>query len=561
MRYSTMRMFAAACAAALGFTSIGFAAEDLVIRKDRKATKESAPTAKAPAASKAAPAPKPQISSPPAKDAGKQAAPKHKPQVLSVTPKSGQSPLDAWTEFFQQRAAKDQTVEFDADVRETVRKLNDAKRHSEISALIQGALCAGTPQTWMYQALGMALVAQGAPKSEVERALMSAVDFAGNETTHLAYIAHFMARAGLDARAIKVFRQVSQLEPTRPEPYIHGLAIAQRTNDFEGIRWATLGILSQSWPADQHKHVVSAMMQAKATLDELRKTKKNKQALAYQRQLDAALARDLVVKITWTGDADVDMSVLEPAGTVCSFRNPRTAAGGVMSGDTYSVRNVKSENGVSESYVCAKAFPGDYELMVRRVWGKVTSGKVTVEIISHHKTAREKSVRSEVELGEGVNLVQFKLDEGRRVEPLAEQQVATVVREQAVLGREILAQQLGGVVDPRAIAALSSGRDAQIAALTGNGNTIIPFPIRMGAVGFRPVITTLPAGANLVATAVISADRRYVRITMLPLFSKIGKVLAFNIITGQITNGNPSFDVDAGDAGNIGGAGAGGPER
>ena len=33
------------------------------------------------------------------------------------------------------------------------------------------------------------------------------------------------------------------------------------------------------------------------------------------------------------------------------------------------------------------------------------------------------------------------------------------------------------------------------------------------AVGFQPVITTLPEGTNFAATAVISADRRYVRIT------------------------------------------------
>ncbi len=47
-----------------------------------------------------------------------------------------------------------------------------------------------------------------------------------------------------------------------------------------------------------------------------------------------------------------------------------------------------------------------------------------------------------------------------------------------------------------------------------------------------PVITTLPEGANMSAQAVVSADRRYVRITATPLFSTIPEVSTFNFATG-----------------------------
>ena len=47
-------------------------------------------------------------------------------------------------------------------------------------------------------------------------------------------------------------------------------------------------------------------------------------------------------------------------------------------------------------------------------------------------------------------------------------------------------------------------------------------------VGFSPFITILPAGASLSASAVISADRRYVRIGVSPFFSFIGEVNTFN---------------------------------
>ena len=57
---------------------------------------------------------------------------------------------------------------------------------------------------------------------------------------------------------------------------------------------------------------------------------------------------------------------------------------------------------------------------------------------------------------------------------------------------------------------------------------------RRRSVGVRPQITTLPEGTNFSATAVISADRRYVRVTPMPLFSGIGEVTTFTF-TGDTT--------------------------
>jgi hypothetical protein len=75
------------------------------------------------------------------------------------------------------------------------------------------------------------------------------------------------------------------------------------------------------------------------------------------------------------------------------------------------------------------------------------------------------------------------------------------------------------------------------------------------------VIITLPTGTNLQATGVISADRRYVRITALPLFSQVGQVTTFNIGSGATTTmppptTNPPGGIPPG--GNPGGPGGGG---
>ena len=52
-------------------------------------------------------------------------------------------------------------------------------------------------------------------------------------------------------------------------------------------------------------------------------------------------------------------------------------------------------------------------------------------------------------------------------------------------------------------------------------------------VGFAPVITTLPQGTSLGVGAVVSPDRRYVRINATPFFSRIGRVHTFNLKTGE----------------------------
>jgi hypothetical protein len=44
----------------------------------------------------------------------------------------------------------------------------------------------------------------------------------------------------------------------------------------------------------------------------------------------------------------------------------------------------------------------------------------------------------------------------------------------------------------------------------------------------------------MTVTAIISADRRYVRITPIPLFSQIGKVTTFNLGTGEVMEQEPN---------------------
>jgi hypothetical protein len=89
------------------------------------------------------------------------------------------------------------------------------------------------------------------------------------------------------------------------------------------------------------------------------------------------------------------------------------------------------------------------------------------------------------------------------------------------------------------------------------GTGFPPFFGPNAAVGYQPVITTLPEGVNMFARAVVSADRRYVRITCTPLFSGVGNVTTFNFQTGGVSTAPSSSPAAQGGVGGGVGGGAG----
>jgi hypothetical protein len=495
-----------------------------------KATKAVTKETKADAKADVAPE-KPQVVRP----QGPQAA----AQRINVVISKGMTAQQAWDAYFEEHR------EVSADsVRETVRQLMKASKFDEATALIHAALKNGQCQPWMYEAMSIALQAKGADSVEIERTLMSAVDFA-RSGEEMMFVAAHMVRLGLDARALSIYQDVAVLDPMRTEPYAMGLDIAGRLHDPQGIEWACRGILSRAWPKEEQAFQDKAMRVARATLLELREEKRLEEAKQFEAALNQALVRDCVVKISWTGDADIDLMVEEPGGTVCSFRAPRSTSGGVLIGESLAKAN--SAEGQSETYVCPEGFSGQYRMLVKRVWGKVTAGKVTVDIYTNYNTDKQTHIRQQIPLADKDALVVFDVANGRRKEALAEHQVANVAKVQMAVGQAVLAQQLDSAAS-QSNALSDYARSVRIAQQ--QGRWLAP---RRNAVGYRPVITTLPEGANMSATAVISADRRYVRITALPFFSVIGEVQTFNFSSGAQSTTNSNNNNNGGGVGGAGG--------
>lgn len=101
---------------------------------------------------------------------------------------------------------------------------------------------------------------------------------------------------------------------------------------------------------------------------------------------------------------------------------------------------------------------------------------------------------------------------------------------------------------------LFNGQTATVSDQTSRPFVISVIPtVGFFATGFQPIVQFFPDGVSLTVTAVISADRRYVRLTLFPFFSNIVDVFAFTFAGGGFGGGQIG-----GLGGGLGGAGFGG---
>ena len=436
-----------------------------------------------------------------------------------------------WKNYFQREDVNDSLV------RRTMLHYKHAAEYNDIIVALQSAMLAGKAQPWMYEALALAQLCAGRPQSEYERTLMSAVEFSDDAQTMI-LIALYMQRIGLHDRALQVLHEIAKNNPEMAEPYEKALPIASITNNREAKKWASLGILSLAWSEDKQYLYDKANDVANSVVADLMAENKKQEAKEFQEAINNAKQRDCIIRVSWAGQADIDIAVEEPGGTVCSMKNIQTPAGGFFMGDAHAGQLGKNNKAMSETYVCPKGFNGDYRLAIKKLWGDVIGGKVKVELFTHVNADDLNSLKGKkpmvgyIQLKDDAAGMMFTLHDGRRT-AASQQVIANAVNNQ--VNRAILAQQLAQAFDPNAMAKLDGFVNADQAA--EEGRYFNPY-FRQGAVGYQPQIITLPTGTNLMAQAVVSADRRYVRITSVPMFSYIANVRIFNYVTGEESQGS-----------------------
>ena len=427
-----------------------------------------------------------------------------------------------------------------ARIRASAAVLGRTNRFEQASKLLGAAIATGHIQPWMYESLALALEGAGRPRPEVERALLSAADLASTPIDLLA-LASYLDRLGSKKPSLRICKQVVILEPECREAYALGFKLAAELDEPDSLLWTCAGVLGHEWPPLQRDIPTRAARLAKSTIGRLKAEGKEEQARNFQQVIDNALVRDIELQLTWTGDADIDLVVEEPTGTICSIASPRTRSGGTLIEDIQSGMWTESNGLRMEQYVATTAYPGTYTVLIRRATGEVTAGVITAQVTVHKGTSFEETKKRHLSLVGDELVFEIELPTGRRRQPVAEAQIAQDIVVQQELSRTVLAQQLAAISDEETVDSLSDTRPK-------TQSKRAPFQPHSfgGPVGYQPVISVLDDGPTFTVTGVVSGDRRYVRITAMPTFRTIQR--------GE----TPTFTFAGGGGGGQQGGGGGG---
>lgn len=442
--------------------------------------------------------------------------------VFEIPEYKQQPPRPLWDDYF-----KAHEPGFDI-VRRWTARLHNEKEHEHAIALIEAALIHGQSQPWMYEVLALSMEIAGRPKEDVERVVLSLSDFGQVDYQTMMYSGAYLARFDRNEAALRLYRQASRLLPERPEPYMLGLRLAGKANSPSDLEWAICGVLQHVWTKDfatQHKAAEQAALEL---LQSLRKSGNDAEANRIEQSIQQARVRDLDVRLEWSGAADLDLIIEEPGGSACSFEARETIAGGRLLHDGCG----PSQANAYEHYVCPLAVTGDYRFVVRKSWGAPVANRALLKITAHAGTPQEAVTTETIVLDGDEDTVRFRLAEGRRTQPHVignlpdATEIMHVLNEVGRPGRTAESSAAAR----RAAEEFFGSREDQ-----GRGDGGIR---QVGAVGFAPVVTVLPEGTSATARAVVSHDRRYVRMALNPRFSNITDVFTFSFLNGGNSQGN-----------------------
>lgn len=438
-------------------------------------------------------------------------------------------PKKLWREYFSKNNPKS------ALVTDLVVRLHEAKRDLDVIAVIEAAILNGQTQSWMYEILAAAMQMTGRPQKDVERVLLSGVDFTAVDVPNMMFSAAYLTRYGLRSRALTLYRQASSLAPWRAEPYVLGLKLAREAADVDALEWAAVGIYSQAWVKDYQSLQVQAGEAVAEARGLLKKSADPERKKQFEERIAEARRRDLVLRLSWNGTADLDLVVEEPLGTVCSPEQKFTRGGGVLVHDGVGPR----PDDAYELYVCPQAASGDYRVTIRYVFGNVVAKQAKLVIIRYEGTAYEEKTQQVVALTGNSTSLKLSLNRGRRTDlspPIPEELTGlqrSARRPAQTPGQILQAAHAEGSSGPRRPsvqqAELVRQRDVLLQNLGGFQSAV------------QPVVQTLSEGVTLGATAIVSPDRRYVRLGLAPTFSAITDVFTFTFAgpgAGATNGGN-----------------------
>jgi hypothetical protein len=228
--------------------------------------------------------------------------------------------------------------------------------------------------------------------------------------------------------------------------------------------------------------------------------------------------RDLVIELLWQGSADLDLTVAEPSGSLCSAATKRTYGGGVLKGDQlFQVESNSVDSGDrSEDYTAASAFSGTYKVNVKCAFGRAVGNTARIKVTRFKGTPKESHDLIEVNLT-NPKPIEIKLEGGSRTELATLTADATQVRLDATPG-------------PAAVAA-PSGVGKGMGGGFGTAGSMMSAPVGGSAGPAMPnvvasqerVLPGMGSAADIRASYKLNADRQTYSVHVDPVFANGGK--------------------------------------
>lgn len=408
---------------------------------------------------------------------------------------------------------------------DAVLRLCAARNDSEsAAALLKALVKSNRREPWAYEALAIALHGAGANEVEIRSAIFSLCDDRPDDVNANVAAATLLSRLGQARAAIELAKELLARRPGSIHAADLLLRLGEKHGDVDAAALAIEQILSRDWPIEGEAVHAETIRRAHALADALAADGKNTQADRLRLIAGLKREKDLVVTIRWQGEADVDLAVVEPGDILCSAATPRTVNGGVLAIDRV---------GEKEEYVATKALSGGYDVLIRPIWGTPTGEWVTLDIAYHVGAPNEKRDRRTIKISETDKPIRINLADGRRaarelVDPdgrlelaaipiaNARKEMAALVKEGSFDRRDPTRPRLADRAE-RQVAPGGAGAPLAPAGFAGGGGAVVG----SGAVAFDPIISYVFSGPALQAQAFVSADRRYVRMRLAPVFQEV----------------------------------------
>lgn len=296
---------------------------------------------------------------------------------------------------------------------ESLFRLHQLKDYESVIEGIEAALRNNKGEPWMYGALAQEMKIAGRPQKQIDRALLSRVDFTVDDEAQLLVAAALLGRFDAHDQAIQLCRTGIKQNPWQPATWGLARRLAMNSKSIDDIIWAYCGTLKYVWQdnfEELHAQVEEELQRLEVSLLDA-----NKPELAskVREALQTAKIRDLRIRLKWTGDADIDLSIIEPNGNVCSYKNSLTANGGMLIRQGDGGKDLL-QNGLStEEYVCVEALSGDYRIKVNYISGRVNTGRAVLDVIRHEASPDQQKQSVTIEIGERNADIPLLLKTGR----------------------------------------------------------------------------------------------------------------------------------------------------